>query len=132
MSLDRRVPPACEEPEPFVETSGNVGRRHRHDARRGELEGEGNAIEAATDVGDGVRVVVINRKIRAHRVRPLREQHRRFRSSHVTGRRLAGHVQRAERPDLLTGESEALAAGDEDAHARTALQDRSGKLAHRA
>ena len=46
--------------EPLVEALGDLLRRHRPDPRRGELDGEGDAVEVAADLDDGLDVVGVD------------------------------------------------------------------------
>ena len=56
MAFQRRAAPTSEQPEPLVEMSGDLGRAQRHDAGGGQLDGQWNAVEPPTDLGDRLGV----------------------------------------------------------------------------
>ena len=55
VAFDRAAAAAGEEPESLVEQRDDLGRAHADDPRRGELDRERDAVEPATDLGDGAR-----------------------------------------------------------------------------
>lgn len=103
---------------------GEVGQ-----AGRGEFEGEGDAVEAAAHGGgDGAGGPVVVGQRAPGGGGTLGEQRH-----GVTGRRHvvrvgAFHRQRSEVQDLLPGQREAFAAGDEDAQAGRAGEQGGGDL----
>ena len=82
--------------------AGDLGRAHRDDARRGELDRERDAVEPAADLGDRGRVRVVERERRPRRVAPARRTAATASSRRRRRRRpCVGDAERAQRPDLL-------------------------------
>jgi hypothetical protein len=119
-----RPPPAAQQPEALVEALEDLARAHRPHARRGKLDGERNAVEAAADL-DHRSGIALRPEARQHRARPLGEQ-RDCRRVHA-GRR----CQRRQGQDALAVDREGLAAGCQHRQPRTALQELADQLRHR-
>ena len=64
MPLDASAAPAGEEPEPVVEEARDLAGTHAGDPRRRELHRQGDAIQAATDLHDGIAFDASRRKLR--------------------------------------------------------------------
>jgi hypothetical protein len=58
VALGAHTPAARQQPEHVVETLGDLGRAQRSRPRRGELDGQRNAVETSTDANDGIHVAV--------------------------------------------------------------------------
>jgi hypothetical protein len=65
--FDRGAAAAGEQPEPLVEPGGDLGRSERDDPGGGQLDGERDAVQPATDLGDG-DVVGVDGRRRGHRL----------------------------------------------------------------
>ena len=116
------APPAGEEAEPLVEERGDLGRTHRRDSRRGQLDREGDAIEPLADLGDRAGVRRVDRELGNGSLRAFREQPDGRTRGHIVDGRGLGHAERAKRPDLLSLDGETLAACCEDADAAARVQ----------
>ena len=130
MARDADPARAREQPEPIVEAAGDLVRRERAHAGRGELDREGNAVEATADLRD------------RHAVRGRDPERRR--GSHcalgeqANGVELAellnagavhrGQRQRWDRKQRLAGDPEALPAGGEHPDTGACTQERVGDL----
>ena len=106
----------AEQPEPLIEVSGDLGRLHRHDPRRRELDRQRNVVEPLADLLDRHPRCVVDREV-AHRSRPIDEQPERV---------LRGD--RAEAVHVLTLDRQRLPARRNDANRRAAAQHELGKL----
>jgi hypothetical protein len=114
VALDRGSPARGEQPEPLVEPLRDLGRVQRRDAGGRELEGKGNAVEAATDGHHAVGVLRSQVEVAADRCRPLDEElHRVTRTQGVERRVLGRHRERRDGKEPFTGEREPFTAGCE-------------------
>jgi hypothetical protein len=104
--------------EPLRQAGEDLAGCQRAGAGGGELDGERDAVERTGEGAErpGVPGLDVGR---AGRSRPIRQQAHRFTGEDVGGRSVGGgQVQRPELDDVLAGESEALAGGDEQAESR--------------
>ena len=93
-------------------------RRQQLDPRRGQLEGQRQAVQPAGDLGDRRRVPLVDGEVRQHRGGPLGEQAHRLAPGQRFGRGTAARVRDGERRDrafLLAGDPQRRAAADQDA-----------------
>ena len=95
-----------EEAEPVVELLEDLLGRQVPYARRGELDREGNAIEASTQIGDRLSVGARQLERRAYLPGPLNKQRDCLALDHVAARQL----KRRHPPGLLAVDQERLAA----------------------
>ncbi len=113
-----------EQREPVLQRIGDlVDREHPH-PRRGELEGERQAVETSADAGDRQRVRVVDGETGTDDLRPGREQLRRFRVPQFLRRRdtHGRSGQRWDLPDRLAVDAQYLAAGDHHVQLRALAQ----------
>ena len=112
---------ARQEPEPVVEAGRDLLDRERPHPRRGELDRERDAVEAATELGHRPGVLVGHAERGHDRPRPLDEQTAGVHRLEVAGGHALAEVgrrQRGDRQDGLAGHAERLAARDHHADAR--------------
>jgi hypothetical protein len=99
-----------EQLEADVEPVGEVVDGQRADPGGGELDGEGEAVEGAADVGDPPQQRRAGRDGGVGRLRPIEEQPDR---GAALGSPRSGDVQRWNVQDLFASDGEPLAAGGE-------------------
>jgi hypothetical protein len=110
-----------------IEPCQQVGGRQDPHPRRGQLQREGDAVQAPADRGNRRRVVVRQREHAARCLCPVDEQLRRRCRFDLTGggsvveRR---HLQRLQRVAPLVTDAQRLAAGGEHRHTRCPLEQR--------
>src|SRR6516164_4443510 len=69
------APRADQQPEPMIETIAYLAGGHRRHSRRGQLNRQRDAVEAATDFDDRASLVsIVQREARSHIARPFDEQ----------------------------------------------------------
>ena len=103
-------------------------RRQQLDPRRGQLDGQRQAVQPAGDLRDGRRVPLVDREVRRHRGGPLGEQAHRLAGGQPFGRGPGARIRDRERRDrafLLAGDPQRRAAADQDAQ-RTGLPQQPG------
>ncbi len=115
MPGDHRRLRAREQVEAWIEPLGQRLRAHHTHACGSQLDRQRQAVDPPHDAGDRVHVVGTQREPGTRRRRPLDEEPHGRRLTH--GREVGvdvGDRQRIDPPDLLSGETEHLAAGGED------------------
>ena len=116
---------ADQEPEAGVETSLELGDRERPQPRRGQLQREGDAVEAPAHVADAPEVVVGRLEPRPGQRGAVEEQLHRL--GVEAERVVVGHGERVDDVDRLPDEAERLAAGGHHAHRPSGLEDLLGE-----
>jgi hypothetical protein len=96
-----------QEAEPIVQPGGNLVHAESPHPRGGQLQGQGNPVEAPADAGDRRAVGVVQDESRCRRGGPFDEQLHR-----------AGCVQWRHRPDPLPRQAERKLAGGQDVQPR--------------
>ena len=120
---------AGQESEPLAEVGADVGGGHGADAGRGQLDGEGDAVEAAADLDHVLEVVVTHGEAAADGGGPLLEQPQRgvLGGSHAERGRV-GQGEGAEVLDRLAGHVEGLAGGRQQSDVGRAREDLLGQV----
>ena len=113
-----------EEAEAVVEPGPDLVDREHGDARRGELDRQRDAVEAAADLGDGGAVARVEREPRLDQPSPVDEDPHRFRVADRRELVRRRQRQRAHRIDLLAGDAERLAAGRDQVQCRARREHR--------
>jgi hypothetical protein len=130
--VQRLVPAAggpaarAQQPEAIPEPVDYMVHGQRPQAHGGQLDGQRNALEAAAELRDGVRVASVDLEARLNGRRPLQEQlHRVVLQQGLLRRRsVAGrHAQRRHRQDHLALDAERLPAGDQHLEAARGSQE---------
>lgn len=112
--------PTDQQPKPVVERHRDLrGGQHPH-PRRGELDRQGEPIDAPTHGSDCVFVVGIDDEVRSRRLRALVEQ-----------RENVAVVHRRDPPHLLASDPERLSTGGQHRHPRTRAQQELDQFATR-
>ena len=116
---------AGEQAEAIVEPVGDLAHAQRTDAGGGQLDGEGQSVEAATDLGDGWADLGGELKVGRHRRGAVDEKAPGFgvsqtvQGAQAVGRLTPGHGfgqgERGHRKELLAGQPQPFAAGRQDA-----------------
>ena len=113
-----------------AETVGEQGvdlchRQHPHPGCR-QLDGQGDAVKPAANIGHGSGIVFIDRKAGLGQAGAVDEEPHRF--GRLQGRRVRRRWQRqrAHRQHLLTGHAQGLTAGGQQCQLRTAVKQRLG------
>jgi hypothetical protein len=115
----RRAVAPRKQPELVAQAVEDLGGREHVDPGRGQLDGEGDAVEAAADVGDGVAVVVGEGEGAVAKPGPVGEQLDALRRCHAWN---AKHD--------LAWNAQGLLTGGDHLHAPTSLQQEVGELGH--
>ncbi len=111
MTGDGGAGPSGEDPEALVEPTGQVVGTQDPDAGGGQLERQGNTVQAPADLDHGVGVGRAQAETRLSSPSPLAEQGHRIRSLEIVERAGGGKRQRRHLPGHLTGQPEELPAG---------------------
>ena len=122
---ERGAAPAGQQAEAVVQLTQEVPHRQDGRAGGGQLQGQGDPVQPAAQLGHRPRVLGAQREARPGGAGALHEESHRLvrgqglRRVRALGRRLQGR--RA--PDRLTGHPQRLAARGQDAHARAGAQE---------
>ena len=129
VAFGRIAAPTRQQPEPLVESSQDLRRRHHRCTRRCELDRERVPVKVRTQLSDRGCV------LRGHRERPAciagsrREQHARLGFLHRDRRTIDGQLQRRQRMDPLTINRERFSARGQHREPRRLLTHRATNLA---
>jgi hypothetical protein len=74
VTLDGGPAAARQEPKALIQVGGDLQRRHRGDPRRRQFDGEGNPIQAATNLRDRLGVPCAEGEVGTGRAGPLHEK----------------------------------------------------------
>ncbi len=113
----------------MVESSQQRCGRKDFDPRRGQLDGEGEPIQAPADLSNGDGVLRGQGEIRLHRLRSLDEEPNGVGRGNIRDAVMpirCGEAERGDRDLTLPGDAEANAAGDQHRHVGT----RAEKVGH--
>ena len=116
---------AGQQGQPRLQASQERGRREHLDPRRGQLDRQRQAVDAATDLSDGVRVVWREDEVRLDRLGPRHEQADRRAPGDLLDTAILvqiGQFKRRNRELVLPGDAQADSAGDEDRYLRTGAE----------
>ena len=117
---------AGQQAETVVEAGGDLFHGECPDPRRRELDGEGDAVEAAAELGDGPGILVGELEGRLDGPGPLDEEPDCIDVGQVARsntRPRLGRGQRRDREDHLAADAERFPAGDDDPDRRARSQD---------
>ena len=130
--FDGAAAPAGEEPKPLVEQLGDLRGAHGDGPGRRQFDGQGNAVQPATDLGHRDGVALGQREVGLRRLRAIEEEARRVTRLHV-GRVACtvGEPEGTEGDHLLAVDGETFTARGQHAHLRARFDDRLGQVAGR-
>jgi len=132
VALHRGAPPPGEKPEPLVQPGRDLSGAHPHNPRCGQLDGQGDPIQAPTDLADGAHVRPVDHEAGAGRRRPLPEQPHGLTAHGGVEIAVNRDGQRRQRHQLLARYRQTLPARGQDPHLRAISQYRLNKVGGRA
>ena len=107
---------ADEKLEATVQTAGQLTERHAPHARGGQLDGQRQSVELATDVLDGLLALVRGVEVGKHGAGAIDEQTRRRRGAAFGG-------ERRDRYQVFAGHCQGFSRRGQDRHRRGVLHD---------
>ena len=128
LAVRMAVPATGEDAERIAQAGGELGDGEVDDTYGGQLEGEGDAVETATDLGDRGGSGGIEHEARRRVPRPLDEQLDGFETSQSVGRVVVSRqLERGHPPGDLAGMPERLAARGHDDELGASRQELRGQ-----
>ena len=128
LAVRMAAPAPGEDGERIAQAGGELGDREVDDAHGGQLEGEGDAVETTTDLGDGGGGGGIEHEARRRVLRSLDEELDGLETGQPVGRVVvSGELERGHPPGDLAGVPERLAARGQDDEIGTPRQELGGQ-----
>ena len=128
LAVRMAAPASGEDGERITQAGGELHDREVDHTHGGQFEGEGDAVETATDLGDRGSGGGIEHEARRRVLRSLDEQLNGFETSQTVGRVvISGKLERGHPPGDLAGVSKRLAARGQDGEIGASRQELGGQ-----